>query len=51
MQRQIRTTKMKVLVTLYNGRIPLSNIKKCSPSGAVRVLCMPLKGVIHQLTL
>ena len=34
---------------LHNGRKPLINIKKISPSDAVRVLYMPMKRLIHHL--
>ena len=44
------TTNTKLLVTLNNGQKPLTNIKKCSISDAVRVLYMPQKLLIHQLT-
>ena len=48
--RTLTTTNMELLVTLHNGRKPLSNIKKSSPSDAVRALYTPLKRLIHQLT-
>ena len=32
------TTNMELLVTLYNGRTPLTDIKKSSISDAMRVL-------------
>ena len=44
------TTITELPVTLHNGRKPLSNIKKSSPSDAVRVLYAPLKRLIHHLT-
>ena len=44
------TTNTKLLVTLNNGQKPLTNIKKSSISDAVRVLYMPQKLLIHQLT-
>ena len=44
------TTNTELLVTLHNDRIPLSNIKKSSPSDAGRALCTPLKRLIHHLT-
>ena len=43
-------TNTELLVTLYNGRRPLSNIKKSFPSDAVRVLYVPLKRLIQNLT-
>ena len=44
------TTNTELLVTLQNGRKPLSNIKKSSPSDAVSALYTPLKRLIHLLT-
>ena len=44
-----RATNTELLVTLYNGRGPLSNIKKSSLSDNVRVLYTPLKRVINHL--
>ena len=43
------TTNTELLVTLHNGRKPL-NIKRRSPSDAVRVSYTPLKQLIHHLT-
>ena len=43
------TPNTKLLLTLQNGRKPLSNIKKSSPSDAVRVVYTPLKRLIHHL--
>ena len=48
--RTSTATNMELLVTLHNGGKPLSNIKKSSVLHAVRVLCTPLKRLIHQLT-
>ena len=45
-----KTTYTELLVTLYNGRKPLTNMKKSSTSDAVRVLYTPLKRLIHHLT-
>ena len=44
------TTNTELLVTLQNGRKPLSNIKKSSPSDAASALYTPLKQLIHLLT-
>ena len=44
------TTNTELLVALHNGQKLLSNIKKCSPSDAVRALYTPLKRLIHHLT-
>ena len=44
------TTNTELLVTLHNGRKPLNNIKRRSPSDAVRVSYTPLKQLIHHLT-
>ena len=43
-------TNTELLVTLHNGRRPLSNIKKSFPSDAVRVLYVLLKRLIQNLT-
>ena len=43
-------TNTELLMTLHNGRIPLSNIKKNSPLDAARTLYMPLKRLIAHLT-
>ena len=43
-------TNTELLVTLHNGRRPLSNIKKSPTADAVRALEMPLKRLIHHLT-
>ena len=43
-------TNTELLVTLYNGRKPLTNIKKSSIPDAVRVLYTALKRLIHHLT-
>ena len=43
------TPNTKLLLTLQNGLKPLSNIKKSSPSDAVRVVYTPLKRLIHHL--
>ena len=48
--RTSTATNMELLVTLHNGGKPLINIKKSSVLHAVRVLCTPLKWLIHQLT-
>ena len=47
--RTLPTTNTELLVSLHNGRKPLSNIKKDSPSYAVTVLYAPLKRLIHHL--
>ena len=44
------TTNAELLVTLNNGRKPLSHIKKSSLSDAVRALYTSLKQLIHYLT-
>ena len=44
-----RATNTEPLVTLYNGKGPLSNIKKSSLSDDVRVLYTPLKRLINHL--
>ena len=43
-------TNTELLVTLHNGRRPLSNIKKSPASDAARALYMPLKRLIYHLT-
>ena len=43
-------TNAELLVALYNGRKPLTNIKKSSIPDAVRVLYTALKQLIHHLT-
>ena len=43
-------TNTELLVTLYNGRKPLTNIKKSSIPDAVRVQYTALKRLIHHLT-
>ena len=48
--RTLTATNTELLVTLHNGRKPLSNIKKSSPSDAVRALHTSLKRLIHHLT-
>ena len=48
--RTLTTTNTELLVTLHNGRKPLGNIKKSSPSDAVRALYTSLKRLIHHLT-
>ena len=48
--RKSTITNTELLVTLHNGRRPLSNIKRSSPSDAGRTLYMPLKWLIHHLT-
>ena len=49
--RTFTRTNMELLVTLHNGRKPLSNIKKSpSPSDALRALYMSLRLLIHHLT-
>ena len=40
----------ELLMTLYNGQRPLTNIKNNSTSHAVGVLYTPLKWLIHHLT-
>ena len=42
------TTNSELLVTLYSGRKPLTNIKKSSISDTVRVLYKPLKRLIGE---
>ena len=44
------TINKELLVTLHNGQKPVNNIKKSSPSVAVRALHTPLKRLIHNLT-
>ena len=44
-----KTTYAELLVTLYNGRKPLTNMKNSSTSDAMRVLYTPLKRLIHHL--
>ena len=44
-----RATNTELLVTLYNGRGPLSNIKKSSLSDNVKVLYTLLKRLINHL--
>ena len=43
-------TNAELLVALYNGRKPLTNIKKSSILDAVRILYTALKQLIHHLT-
>ena len=43
-------TNTELLVTLHNGRRPLSNIKKSPASDTARALYIPLKRLIHHLT-
>ena len=43
-------TNTELLEALYNGRKPLTNIKKSSIPDAVRVLYTALKQLIHHLT-
>ena len=40
----------ELLMTLHNGRIPLSNVKKSSPLDVARTPYMPLKRLIPHLT-
>ena len=44
------TTNTELLMTLHNGRKPLSNIKKSSYSDIFRALYTSLKRLIHHLT-
>ena len=48
--RTFATTNTELFVALHNGRKPLSNLKKSSPSDAVTALYTPLKRLIHHLT-
>ena len=48
--RTLTATNTELLVTLHNDRKPFSNIKKSTPSDAMRALYMPLKRLIHHLT-
>ena len=48
--RSPTTNNTELLVTLHNGRKPLSNIKQSSDSDAVKALCRSLKRLIHHLT-
>ena len=48
--RNPTATNTELLVTLHNGRRPLSNIKKSPASDPARALYMPLKWLIHHLT-
>ena len=43
-------TNTELLEALYNGRKPLTNIKKSSIPDAVRILYTALKQLIHHLT-
>ena len=45
------TTYTELLVILHNGKKPLNIIKKSFPPDAARALYMPLKRLIHHLTL
>ena len=41
-------TNIELLVTLHNGRRPLSNIKKSPASDAARALYMPLLIAVYR---
>ena len=43
-------TNTELLITLHNGRNTLNNIKKSSPTDAVRALDTTQKPLIHHLT-
>ena len=45
--RMPTTNDTELLVISHNGRKPLSNIKKCSPSEAVRALYTPTYGYVE----
>ena len=48
--RTLTTTNRELVMTLHNGRKPLSNIKKSFPLDAVAALYTPLKRLVHRLT-